>query len=137
MIEDSICNYLLNNVDILDALGNNHVFFDQAPANVKTPWIIVESRQGGMRERLSKKYVGPKQSISIIINADDPVLSRQIADVVVNVMDFYRGDMYGTRDTYFRCSPPYMREGILDVLECVVAVNVSFLEEITYPVPIG
>jgi hypothetical protein len=137
MIEDSICIYLLNNSNVITELGNNHIFFDRAPVKVKTPWIVVDTRQGGVRGRISRKYVEPKQTLSIVIETDDAVTSRQIGEAVRKALDFYRGDMYGTRDIYLRCGTPYMSDGMLDVLQCIVPVSISFLEEITYPVPIG
>lgn len=137
MIEESVCNYLLGNAEVLDALGNNHIFFERAPTKVLTPWIVVSTKPGGMLQRLTFKFVAPQTMLSIIIESDDAVFSRQVGEVVRKSLDFYRGDMYGTRDTYFRCGSPYMRDGILDVLQCVVPVTVSFLEEITYPITVG
>jgi hypothetical protein len=136
MIEQDLVQYLLNDTDVTDLLGSENVFYHRAPSNVDMPWVIIQVPNPGRRDRLTVSYVQPRELPHVLCVSEDQYQARELADLVLSKLDFYRGDLYNTTDVYIRCGSIYTIDGYSGAVTCEFSLTLTHLEGLTHPTPI-
>jgi len=136
MISKDLLTYYRSKADILTVLGSSNVFLHKAPSSAVMPWIIIEIPNPGKRNRLTVKFINPKTIMHIHADAEDQFDSMAIAETVLNYTDFYRGDMYDSKDLYLRCSIIYTMDGFSGSTRSTFQVTAQEKAIIIRPTPV-
>jgi len=130
MIDASVEEYLQSSHSVLNALGNNQITCKTIPTDWSLPWVQIRMT-GGNRERLSHVYVSPHPVVEIEADSDDFFQARMTLDAIINLMDFFRGDLAYDSDVYIRCTEPFYIDSPEGVERFLTRLMVSSLQVIT------
>jgi len=133
VIEKSLLQHLLDDTELTTLLGGNKIYFQRVPTGTEMPWVVFSVAPGGVRERISLKYIDAQDIISFEIEHPQMVAGREIAEKVLRRVENYRGDLSDDSDIHITCSTIRSLDGAFASYRYLFNAYVRYKEVIQFP----
>jgi hypothetical protein len=126
MIEKSIMDYLLANVPIKTKLASK-IYYSGVPVGAKLPYVMIRNA-GGMRKLMTQAGSDTivDDTISIYVDSTSQFEAKDIADMIVALLDNYRGNIGLETDAFLRCGSPRDLNGFQGTYRNMVTVYCNY-----------